>query len=121
MIRLSHVALFASGPVLSRASNIDMPGLQVTVEDADRNQLCAVQLRGHHCVSLRKGVGRDVGIQGFKVWNDVVKCLSNMKFRVTEYTADQHMGRTWAACANRQRRDHSRPAPARRPRGDGQQ
>ena len=70
IIRLSHVELYVSDLAWSRAYYVDTLGLQVTFEDADAIFLRAMEERGHHCVILRKGVGGEVGVLGFKVWDE---------------------------------------------------
>lgn len=179
IIRLSHVELFVRDLAWSRAYYVDTLGLQVTFEDADAIYLRAMEERGHHCVILRKGTSGEVGVLGFKVWDEgeldkaeawfkardlqtewierpfmgrvlrtrdpwgvplefyaqmdrlpviaqqyklyrgvkplridhfnlfssnvdeAVKFYGDMGFRVTEYTADEETGRTWAAWMHR--------------------
>ena len=179
IIRLSHVELFVRDLAWSRAYYVDTLGLQVTFEDADAIYLRAMEERGHHCVILRKGTSGEVGVLGFKVWDEgeldkaeawfkardlptewierpfmgrvlrtrdpwgvplefyaqmdrlpviaqqyklyrgvkplridhfnlfssnvdeAVKFYGDMGFRVTEYTADEKTGRTWAAWMHR--------------------
>jgi catechol 2,3-dioxygenase len=179
IIRLSHIELFVRDLAWSRAYYVDTLGLQVTHEDADAIYLRAMEERGHHCVILRKGTSGEVGVLGFKVWDEdeldkaqawfkardlptewierpfmgrvlrtrdpwgvplefyaqmdrlpviaqeyklyrgvkplridhfnlfspnvdeAVKFYGDMGFRVTEYTADEETGRTWAAWMHR--------------------
>jgi len=179
IIRLSHIELFVSDLAWSRAYYVDTLGLQVTFEDAETIYLRAMEERGHHCVILRKGKGGEVGVLGFKVWDEgeldkaeawfkardlptqwierpfmgrvlrtrdpwgvplefyakmdrlpviaqeyklyrgvkplridhfnlfsqnvdeAIKFYGDMGFRVTEYTADEETGRTWAAWMHR--------------------
>ena len=70
IIRLSHVELFVRDLAWSRAYYVDTLGLQVTYEDADAIYLRAMEERGHHCVILRKGTSGEVGVLGFKVWDE---------------------------------------------------
>ncbi len=70
IIRLSHVELFVRDLAWSRAYYVDTLGLQVTYEDADVIYLRAMEERGHHCVILRKGTSGEVGVLGFKVWDE---------------------------------------------------
>lgn len=179
IIRLSHIELFVRDLAWSRAYYVDTLGLQVTHEDSDAIYLRAMEERGHHCVILRKGESGQVGVLGFKVWDEgeldkaeawfkardlptefierpfmgrvlrtrdpwgvplefyakmdrlpviaqeyrlyrgvkplridhfnlfspnvdeAVKFYGDMGFRVTEYTADEETGRTWAAWMQR--------------------
>jgi len=179
IIRLSHIELFVRDLAWSRAYYVDTLGLQVTHEDSDTIYLRAMEERGHHCVILRKGESGQVGVLGFKVWDEgeldkaeawfkardlptefierpfmgrvlrtrdpwgvplefyakmdrlpviaqeyrlyrgvkplridhfnlfspnvdeAVKFYGDMGFRVTEYTADEETGRTWAAWMQR--------------------
>ena len=70
IIRLSHIELFVRDLAWSRAYYVDTLGLQVTYEDADAIYLRAMEERGHHCVILRKGTSGEVGVLGFKVWDE---------------------------------------------------
>ena len=70
IIRLSHVELFVRDLAWSRAYYVDTLGLQITFEDADAIYLRAMEERGHHCVILRKGTSGEVGVLGFKVWDE---------------------------------------------------
>ncbi|MGJ8594260.1 3,4-dihydroxyphenylacetate 2,3-dioxygenase [Sulfitobacter sp.] len=70
IIRLSHIELFVRDLAWSRAYYVDTLGLQVTYEDADAIYLRAMEERGHHCLILRKGTSGEVGVLGFKVWDE---------------------------------------------------
>lgn len=97
IIRLSHIELFVRDLAWSRAYYVDTLGLQVTHEDANAIYLRAMEERGHHCVILRKGTGGDVGVLGFKVWDEDELDKAEAWFRArdlpTEWIERPFMGR----------------------------
>ena len=69
-MRLSHVEYRVKDLAKSRAFYVDTLGLQVTYEDQDRIYLRAMEERGHHCIVLVQADNSDVGVLGFKLFDD---------------------------------------------------
>ncbi|MBU2941318.1 3,4-dihydroxyphenylacetate 2,3-dioxygenase [Shimia thalassica] len=70
IVRLSHVEYRVQDLAKSRAFYVDTLGLQVTYEDQDRIYLRAMEERGHHCIVLVQADNSDVGVLGFKLFDD---------------------------------------------------
>ena len=97
IVRLSHVELRVSDLAWARAFYVDTLGLQVSHEDSETIYLRAMEERGHHCVILKASGAGDVGVLGFKVWDetDLVKAKDwfEAKGRKTEWIERPFMGR----------------------------
>ena len=98
IVRLSHVALRVTDLAWSRAYYVDLLGLQVTHEDSQTIHLRALEERGHHCLTLRKGDAGSVGALGFKVWDeqdlDRAAAWFAAKGLPVDWTERPFMGRT---------------------------
>lgn len=70
IVRLSHIELRVTDLSRSREFYVDTLGLQITHEAEDAIYLRAMEERGHHCVILKKSETPDVGVIGFKVFDD---------------------------------------------------
>ena len=70
IVRLSHVDYRVRDLKKSRSFYVDTLGLQVTDEDADAIYLRAMEERGHHCITLLKSDQADVGVLGFKLYDE---------------------------------------------------
>lgn len=70
IVRLSHVEYRVRDLAASRAFYVDMLGLQVTHEEAGRLYLRAMEERGHHCIVLIEAETADVGVLGFKLYDE---------------------------------------------------
>ena len=70
ILRLSHVEYRVTDLARSRAFYVDTLGLQVTFEDDQAIYLRAMEERGHHCIVLRLAAAADVGVLGFKLFDE---------------------------------------------------
>ena len=70
IVRLSHVEYLVTDLAASRAFYVDTLGLQVTYEDDQRIYLRAMEERGHHCIVLVQADRAEVGVLGFKLYDD---------------------------------------------------
>ena len=97
IVRLSHVELRVTDLSWSRAFYVDTLGLQVTYEDQSAIYLRAMEERGHHCLILKKADQGDVGVLGFKVWDepelDKAEEWFRSKGRKTQWIERPYMGR----------------------------
>ncbi|TMV06951.1 3,4-dihydroxyphenylacetate 2,3-dioxygenase [Ruegeria sediminis] len=98
IVRLSHVEYSVTDLGASRAFYVDTLGLQVTHEDDARIYLRAMEERGHHCVVLEQADKAEVGVLGFKLYDepDLDKAAGFFALRglPTEWVERPHMGRT---------------------------
>jgi catechol 2,3-dioxygenase len=70
IVRLSHVEYLVTDLAASRAFYVDTLGLQVTYEDDLRIYLRAMEERGHHCIVLVQAPKAEVGVLGFKLYDE---------------------------------------------------
>ncbi|MCR9127171.1 MAG: 3,4-dihydroxyphenylacetate 2,3-dioxygenase [Rhodobacteraceae bacterium] len=70
IVRLSHVELAVTDLGWARAFYVDTLGLQVSHEDGSRIYLRGLEERGHHSVILSLAATPEVGVLGFKVWDE---------------------------------------------------
>ncbi|NRB18808.1 MAG: 3,4-dihydroxyphenylacetate 2,3-dioxygenase [Rhodobacteraceae bacterium] len=70
ILRLSHVEYRVTDLAASRAFYVDTLGLQVTYEDDQRLYLRAMEERGHHSIVLVQADKADVGVLGFKLYDE---------------------------------------------------
>lgn len=70
IVRLSHVEYRVTDLARARAFYVDTLGLQVTRESGDQIYLRALEERGHHCIRLVQADHPDVGVLGFKLYDD---------------------------------------------------
>ena len=70
IVRLSHVEYRVTDLAKSRAFYVDLLGLQVTHEDAGAVYLRAMEERGHHCIALVQADKPQVGVLGFKLYDE---------------------------------------------------
>ena len=70
ILRLSHVEYTVTDLTASRAFYVDTLGLQVTYEDSQHIYLRAMEERGHHCIVLTQGDQAEVGVVGFKLFDE---------------------------------------------------
>lgn len=98
IVRLSHVEYRVTDLAKSRAFYVDTLGLQVTYEDEARIYLRAMEERGHHCIVLEKADEANVGVLGFKLFDepDLDKAAEFFASRdlPVEWVERPHMGRT---------------------------
>lgn len=98
IVRLSHVEYHVLDLAKSRAFYVDTLGLQVTHEDDKSIYLRAMEERGHHCISLVKGNISEVGVLGFKLFDDVdldkAEAFFKGKGLTTQWIERPFMGRT---------------------------
>ncbi|MEQ9694601.1 3,4-dihydroxyphenylacetate 2,3-dioxygenase [Shimia sp. SDUM112013] len=98
IVRLSHVEYRVKDLAKSRAFYVDMLGLQVTYEDNERIYLRAMEERGHHCIVLVQADTSDVGVLGFKLYDepDLEKAADwfAAKGLPVDWVERSHMGRT---------------------------
>jgi len=98
IVRLSHVEYHVRDLAKSRAFYVDTLGLQVTHEDANSIYLRAMEERGHHCISLVKGDKSEVGVLGFKLFDDSdldkAEAFFKAKGLATSWIEKPFMGRT---------------------------
>ncbi|MBR9842089.1 MAG: 3,4-dihydroxyphenylacetate 2,3-dioxygenase [Rhodobacteraceae bacterium] len=98
IVRLSHVEYRVTDLAKSRAFYVDTLGLQVTFEDETRIYLRAMEERGHHCIVLEKADEANVGVLGFKLFDepDLDKAAEFFASRglPVEWVERPHMGRT---------------------------
>ncbi len=97
VVRLSHVDLGVKDLLASKAFYVDLLGLQITDETADRIYLRAMEERGHHSVILSKSPSAQVNCLGFKVFSeqDLDKAARYFSTVGLEFKwgAEPHMGR----------------------------
>jgi len=98
IVRLSHVEYRVKDLAKSRAFYVDTLGLQVTYEDRDRIYLRAMEERGHHCIVLVQADNSDVGVLGFKLFDDPdldkAAAWFASKGLPVDWIERPHMGRT---------------------------
>ncbi|MDO6522680.1 3,4-dihydroxyphenylacetate 2,3-dioxygenase [Shimia thalassica] len=98
IVRLSHVEYRVQDLAKSRAFYVDTLGLQVTYEDQDRIYLRAMEERGHHCIILVQADNSDVGVLGFKLFDDPdldkAAAWFASKGLPVDWIERPHMGRT---------------------------
>ncbi|WP_243614743.1 3,4-dihydroxyphenylacetate 2,3-dioxygenase [Shimia aestuarii] len=98
IVRLSHVEYRVTDLAKSRAFYVDTLGLQVTYEDDTRIYLRAMEERGHHCIILEQADEANVGILGFKLYDepDLDNAAEFFAARglPVEWVERPHMGRT---------------------------
>jgi len=70
IVRLSHVEYRVKDLSRSRAFYVDTLGLQVTEENESAIYLRAMEERGHHCIVLTQSDKSDVGVLGFKLFDE---------------------------------------------------
>ncbi len=70
IVRLSHVEYRVTDLTASRAFYVDTLGLQVTQEDDRYIYLRAMEERGHHCITLVQADQAEVGVLGFKLYDE---------------------------------------------------
>ena len=70
ILRLSHVEYGVTDLAASRAFYVDTLGLQITHEDEQRIYLRAMEERGHHCIVLQQSDTAEVGVLGFKLFDE---------------------------------------------------
>lgn len=98
IVRLSHVEYRVTDLQKSRSFYVDILGLQVTHEDASEIYLRAMEERGHHCIVLKQAEKADVGVLGFKLYDDpdldkAARFFAEKSLPV-EWIEKPHMGRT---------------------------
>ena len=98
IVRLSHVEYRVTDLAASRAFYVDTLGLQVTHEDKREIYLRAMEERGHHCIVLKQADKANVGVLGFKLFDepdlDKAEAFFRSKGLPTEWIEKPHMGRT---------------------------
>ncbi len=98
IVRLSHVEYQVRDLAKSRAFYVDTLGLQVTHEDESSIYLRAMEERGHHCIALVKSDTAQVGVLGFKLFDepDLEKAEAFFKGKglPVEWIERPFMGRT---------------------------
>ncbi len=98
IVRLSHVEYRVTDLQKSRAFYVDTLGLQVTHEDASEIYLRAMEERGHHCIVLKQAGEANVGVLGFKLYDepdlDKAEAFFLSKGLPTEWVERPYMGRT---------------------------
>ena len=98
IVRLSHVEYRVTDLAASRAFYVDTLGLQVTHEDKREIYLRAMEERGHHCIVLTQADKANVGVLGFKLFDepdlDKAEAFFRSKGLPTEWIEKPHMGRT---------------------------
>ncbi len=70
IVRLSHVEYRVTDLAASRAFYVDLLGLQVTHEEPGAIHLRAMEERGHHCIALVQADAAEVGVLGFKLYDE---------------------------------------------------
>ncbi|QDZ00410.1 3,4-dihydroxyphenylacetate 2,3-dioxygenase [Nitratireductor mangrovi] len=70
IVRLAYVELFVTDLIKSRTFYVDVLGLQVTHEEADRITLRAMEERGHHCIVLCEAEQPSASVLGFRLYDD---------------------------------------------------
>lgn len=98
IVRLSHVEYRVKDLSRSRAFYVDTLGLQVTYEDSSTIYLRAMEERGHHCVVLIQASTANVGVLGFKLYDDPDLDKAESFFKShnlpTQWVDQPFMGRT---------------------------
>ena len=102
IVRLSHVEYRVRDLAKSRNFYVDTLGLQVTHEDADAIYLRAMEERGHHCIILQESDKADVGVLGFKLYDepdlDKAQAFFKGKGLPTAWVQRPFMGRVLRTC-----------------------
>lgn len=102
IVRLSHVEYRVTDLERSRAFYVDTLGLQITHEDSDAIYLRAMEERGHHCIILKASDSADVGVLGFKLFDepglDKAAAFFEAKGLPTEWVERPFMGRVLRTC-----------------------
>ncbi|NIZ60301.1 3,4-dihydroxyphenylacetate 2,3-dioxygenase [Sedimentitalea sp. CY04] len=97
IVRLSHVEYCVTDLAASRAFYVDTLGLQVTHEDDQRIYLRAMEERGHHCIVLVQSDKAEVGVLGFKLYDEPDLDKATAFFASRDLPVDwvdrPHMGR----------------------------
>ncbi|MDJ0827739.1 MAG: 3,4-dihydroxyphenylacetate 2,3-dioxygenase [Rhodobacter sp.] len=70
IVRLSHVEYRVTDLARSRAFYVDLLGLQVTHEAPGALYLRAMEERGHHSIALIQADRAEVGVLGFKLYDE---------------------------------------------------
>lgn len=70
IVRLSHIEFTVRDLKASRAFYADTLGLQVTYEDSEIITLRALEERGHHCLTLRRGDEPAADYLAFKLYQE---------------------------------------------------
>ncbi|MCE8508597.1 3,4-dihydroxyphenylacetate 2,3-dioxygenase [Ruegeria pomeroyi] len=98
IVRLSHVEYRVRDLAASRAFYVDILGLQVTQEEEGRLYLRAMEERGHHSIVLVQADAADVGVLGFKLYDEPdlerAERFFAEKSLPTAWVERPHMGRT---------------------------
>jgi catechol 2,3-dioxygenase len=98
IVRLSHVEYRVTDLAASRKFYVEILGLQVTGEDDTRIYLRAMEERGHHCIVLVQAAEAEVGVLGFKLYDepDLDKAAEFFaaKGLPVDWVERPHMGRT---------------------------
>ncbi len=98
IVRLSHVDYRVTDLPKARAFYVDTLGLQVSDEDSETIYLRAMEERGHHCIALSKSTTANVGVLGFKLFDepdlDKAESYFQSKGLPTEWVQRPFMGRT---------------------------
>jgi len=98
IVRLSHVEYRVTDLAASRKFYVEILGLQVTQEDESRVYLRAMEERGHHCIVLVQAAKAEVGVLGFKLFDepdlDKAAAFFADKGLPVDWVERPHMGRT---------------------------
>lgn len=98
IVRLSHVEYRVTDLAASRRFYVDTLGLQVTQEDDSHIYLRAMEERGHHCIVLVQAEKAEVGVLGFKLFDDPdldkAADFFAAKGLPVDWVERPHMGRT---------------------------
>ena len=98
IVRLSHVEYRVTDLAASRRFYVDTLGLQVTQEDDSHIYLRAMEERGHHCIVLVQAEKAEVGVLGFKLYDDPdldkAADFFAAKGLPVDWVERPHMGRT---------------------------
>ena len=98
IVRLSHVEYRVKDLARSRAFYVDTLGLQVSHEDASSLYLRAMEERGHHSIKLVKSGTSEVGVLGFKLYDEPdlqkAKLFFDGKGLPTDWVNNPYMGKT---------------------------
>jgi len=70
IVRLSHVEYRVTDLARAREFYVDLLGLQVTHEDSGTLYLRAMEARGHHCVALVQAERAEVGVLGYRHYDE---------------------------------------------------
>jgi catechol 2,3-dioxygenase len=98
IVRLSHLEYRVTDLAASRKFYVEMLGLQVSEADDNRGYLRAMEERGHHCIVLVQAETAEVGVLGFKLFDepDLDKAAEFFaaKGLPVDWVERPHMGRT---------------------------